>query len=231
MHFHDLAAAAADAAGETTVTSVLLVVTGAALALVASFVIQAVVVPRVPADTRRLERWENDLQELWSLIDEQLVRAVRRYGTAAIVVRDMEELRDDPEVDKVLYDEQLRKLERARRDARHAVDEHVDRASVMVARVRRLGPNADYWPLLESKFSMYQVHLSWYLWTAAGETGKPVDDEAIEAAQSQQEDARKALVNLLEPVVRVMRPPGEHPWGARLRASATGYDRRGARQA
>jgi hypothetical protein len=209
VQVHGLAASTADAAGESTLTSVLLLAAGAAFALVASYVIQAVVVPQVQADIRRRERWENDLNELWSLKNEQLVRAVRRYGSAARVVRGVAELRDEPETDPVLFDEQQRMLERARRDARHAVEEHVDRASVMLSRVRRLGSKAPLWHLLERKFVLYDVQLFSSLLTAAGETGKPVDDEAIEAAESKQEDARKALVNLLEPIVASMRPPGE----------------------
>jgi hypothetical protein len=208
------ASTATEGAGDPTLTRELLLLiigaaVGATFTLLVSFVVQVRVVPGVAAKTRRQERWENDVLELWTLLSEQLGRAVKRYRTAAFTVRAMEGMRDEVAPEKVrLYDEQQRRLEDGRRDARTAVEEHLDRVSLVFDRVRRFDSQADAWHLLDGHLQLYRWKLSIFLSTAAGETAKSVIEEAaIDAAWKEQEDARKKLVDLLEPVVQSMKPP------------------------
>jgi hypothetical protein len=77
----------AAAPDQSTAAELVPVLVGAAVGVVGTLLvtllIQAVVVPRVQAYTRRLERWEDDLAELSSVVEEQLPRALKNYRTTA----------------------------------------------------------------------------------------------------------------------------------------------------
>jgi phosphate/sulfate permease len=181
---------------------------GAFFALLVSFVVQERIAPRSSAKMRRQERWENDVYELWNLLHEQLERGIRRYAIAAGVVRMWEGLRIPQGIDQALYDEKMSELKEQRRDARVSVDAHLDRVSLMFDRVRWREPENDGWKLIQLHIYRYELLVASYLRIAARETTDLVDsDQAIEAALKEQEDERKALVDLLEPVVRSMVPP------------------------
>jgi hypothetical protein len=201
-----LISATTDGAGDPSLAQLLLsAAVGALFALIVSYVVQLKIVPDVAAKTRRLERWENDVNELWSVLNEQLDRAVNRYRTTTDTVRMIEGRRDHPELDPDHVAIQWRRLENGRRDARDAVNEHLDSASVLFNRIR--WRDHDAWQRLDSHLHVYSFCVSSYVWAAAGETAEQVDGEAVEAAWVRQEEARKKLLDLVEPVVRSMKPP------------------------
>ena len=193
--------------GDPITLRLFLVVVGGVVTLAGGVVLQVVIVPEVQARSRRRERWEDDLAELWSLLDEQVPRAVRRYRTTANVVRLMENIRDEPDINRRLYEEQQERLVAERAQARSTVEEHLDRLSVVEARVRRINSDEPLWQQLQLRLRLYQVFLPSFLWTAAGETVNAPTDEQIDSAWEVQEGHRTTVIRLLEPVVTSMRPP------------------------
>jgi hypothetical protein len=123
--------------------------------LLATLLVQAVVVPRVQARTRRRERWEADLNELDTLVTEQIGRAADRLRQAAASERHLQELLDAEDL-KDLAPEQRDRIGQMqqqagdeRNTAREAVREHMERLTLLMGRIRRIQPRANHWRRLQ----------------------------------------------------------------------------------
>ena len=237
----------------------LLVLVTVVLTLLATYLIQARVVPKAQAKTRRLERWEDDLNQLDSLLADQLPRALNRFRIAASKERGIREQVEwvqrrpldgsdaEQRLDPAPGDDAERRAEAehyaqfidALRDERfteyYGVDEQLDRLSILVGRVRRIQPEGAFWGSLEVLARSLQRKASDYLWQAPGEIApwgeKPFNDDH---AWTELLENRERVVRHLEDVVRRMRPPSPWPerregWNRVVRRAGSALTRRASR--
>lgn len=92
---------------------------GGMITLVVALLVQVVVIPRVQARTRNRERWENDVIELRTLINDELPEATQELEFAADAVGLYEASRGSSKYDeqrlKALIDEERVRLDAARK--------------------------------------------------------------------------------------------------------------------
>jgi hypothetical protein len=174
----------------------------ATLALLAAVIIQSVVVPAVQARTRRLERWEDNLSELSSLLEDQLPTSARRLRQDISSELLWEEVEDQPDYDQNAVQQHLSSARTARRDSQELLDQHVTRARLLLDRLRREHRKAPFWrPLLVLELRWRMRHS---LFISAGYLP---DQDPPETLWRAHEKARQALVDYLEPLVQSMKPP------------------------
>lgn len=205
-------AAAADPASVKWMTIVITAASTLVVTIIASVVVQAVLVPAVQARTRRRERWEEQLNQLWDLITDQLQRSVDEFRLTAVGERHLAQvIKAGLPIDKQeRADEEMRKRYDERRAAQEAVEKQLTSVVLLAARLGRVQPRSRYWAQVDGRVLAYRYHLPNYLW-AAGGLFDPQDDEALDKLWEEQDDAREVLIKLLEPTVDRQAPPRQHP--------------------
>jgi hypothetical protein len=166
--------------------------------------VQIAVVPWVQARTRLRERWEDDLHELANLLEEQLPRAVSRFRSDADTERVIRDFDTEPDIDRDRLVQELRKATATRRESQEIVDQHRACVTLLADRLRRVHRRAPCWQQTQVLVLHYRFRLGTFTWSGAVEDD---DDDEWRRSDKAQEDARKRLLEQLEPIVATMKPP------------------------
>ena len=195
---------------------------GAALTLVATLVVQTLVIPWVQARTRKRERWEADVIDLLNLLEEQLQRAVRLLHREADTERVYRSVQDEPGYNQQMVREELRRVDAARRAADDELTQQVEHMRSLVARLQGVHRTAPHWLQVERQTDMLRVHITHASILALGADSVTDDEEWNEAWRSI-DGARKRLIEQIEPLAGRMKPPRrrvDRRLRARLRVAA-----------
>jgi hypothetical protein len=186
-------------------TQIALLLVGASATLVVTCLVQIFVVPRVQAHTRRRERWERSVDELVTVLDEELPRALNGYRSASVGIRIAPRWwRDDAETDQQKREALLAEWSREHREADRVVGENMARLGFLVRRISRLRPSAPYWGRLQARMLSLRVAL-WEVepW---GDATTP-DDDTWEAAWEKITAQREKLFEVVKQIADPPKPP------------------------
>jgi hypothetical protein len=205
-----------------------LLVLGAVLTLISTFLVQSVVVPWTQARTRRRERWEKDVYELANLLEEQLPRLMSRLRATSMRVRLLRLAADDPAMDPRKVGELLRQAENDEQEVRDTADNESQQVVRLAERLKRWRPKAPLW--FEIYWIAGRLHIA--IWEFGDSNADASVDEAEWDSRWQKQDRlRTELVNLVEPLAASMKPPPRALMKrarARLNVARESLTRRGA---
>lgn len=172
-------------------------VVGTATALL----IQLYVVPRVETRKRREDRWERDVRELGDLLTTELDERAREAQVGQDLFRDLRQLEAKPG----LAQSRERQAEEARQAAWAFEDLLSKRIKWLAARIEKIAPKAP---------AIVKFHAAWSWYRAQviiAQVVRPQDDDrtddAFEEAWQKERDARKALLEQVELLADMRRPP------------------------
>lgn len=178
---------------------------GLGSALVVQIIVQTVIVPRVQARIRRHDRWEKDLIDLVTLVEEELPRAQRELRFAALLLRDTEKAERDDQGNRERIREwkleHLNKLRAADRD----LGEILVRADRLERRLRLVHRRAPYWSELFWKIARHRVAVMSVEEWRQGE----LDEDQFHAAWDKVETRRNELLVNIKEVSNDMKPPSQ----------------------
>jgi len=182
------------------------VLIAAVLTLLATVLVQSVVVPWVQARTRRRERWEAAVTELSSLVEEQLPRAVAEFREAADTERFYRSIKDDPQYDTNKINEGLRVAAASRREAAEIVGQHRKRMKLLTTRITRAHRKSPFWLRFRKGMLVLDFETSNATFGIIGVSDGPSDDEWNKLWKKQAE-AKKKFVESVDHLATSMRPP------------------------
>jgi hypothetical protein len=173
----------------------------------------------VQSRTRRVERWENDLDRLDSILHHRLPRAMDSYRRAALSEQTLEEmveaLRTEDRLNEQRAQETMRDARAARSSAYEVLDELLDEISLLIVRLRRVNPDAPTWLLVENRDTLLQARVYQMTWAATASEAERAELAEENVAQEEPFDlvwsnAQRALAGLLQklqPVFDSQRAP------------------------
>ncbi|TCB92103.1 hypothetical protein E0H26_24300 [Micromonospora zingiberis] len=182
------------------------VVLGAALTLLGTLAVQAVIVPWAQARTRRRERWEEDIREFADTLEVNLPRLMLDYRTEARGRLTMRAWQRDP---TFRADDGFDKMLKLTREdvwkAEDLLQIEMHRISLLPTRLRRLNRNSPYWDAVakaEQDFSVAYVLAN--VPVSIDEDMEPDDWDKLWDAT---EKAHEKLTSLISPMATAMKPP------------------------
>lgn len=187
------------------------VLLGGIVTLVVTFVVQVVVVPRVQAHTRFRQRWEDDVVELRTLVEDELPEALKELRAVGRVMYKMFELlTEDPTPDQR---EQLQRACEASREQYHhgyqKCNNALTRLSRLEGRLSLVHRRAELWRRLR----MHRMKLQ--LAVYGGNLFMPPDSTSMrdgwDKAWSRIDKAYDTLTNTTKIVIQNTRPPRTYP--------------------
>jgi hypothetical protein len=185
------------------------VVLGAALTLLATLLVQAVIVPWVQVRARRREHWEGDVREVADVLEVNLPRKMLDFRTAAHEKMLMKSWQRDP---AFKVDEGFNKsLSKTNEDVWHTHDImeiEMHRLRVLSDRLHRLHRSAPYWKLesqAEQRFSVAFVLAS--ISPTIDEVMEPEDWDKL---WDKVEKAHEEFSALIGTLANSMKPPKRH---------------------
>lgn len=208
---------------------------GGAVTLAGTVIVQLVVIPRVQARTRALERWENDVIALAALLDEEMPRALNGVESADFSRRHLMTLKGDPKYIQEKVTAHLQTAETELREANQVLGEQMARVAKLTAHVRRINPDAQPWMAI--RLEQLRFHVSTFKIDDAhtGEEPLKLDDGTWHAAWTEIMQARQRLldkVNAIADAVPMMPPPSRRQqrraraWTVKAWARVKGWVRR-----
>ncbi|GIF66736.1 hypothetical protein Ais01nite_47710 [Asanoa ishikariensis] len=128
------------------------VLLGGGVTLAGTFAIQLLIVPWVQRRTRGRERWENDVDAIYSAVAEKVSLAVAtadRSGHNALMARSFLQT---AEHDETLNREFLTATIEGARTADEALAERMAEVRILLRRISRVNPDSPYWDQLALQF-------------------------------------------------------------------------------
>lgn len=185
---------------------------GGLITLAVTFVTQVFVVPRVQASSRLLQRWEEDVRGLRTLLEDELPEAIRELRRTGESLLFLLELRKTEDVNLERWEEMFREDKEAYRNAYSTCRDLITRLSRLEGRLSLLNRKAEFWRQL----FWHRAHLQLAMYSPEiyplYRQEKPSRDEADwKAALTLLEKRHRDLTTAARRLVETMRPPPTYP--------------------
>jgi transcriptional regulator of heat shock response len=181
-------------------------IAGGLVTLTVTFLVQVFVIPHVQARIRNRERWESDVIDLHTLVEEEIPRSNAALHSAGYELRYLSEWKQRDDINKDRLNEALESATSTFRETRTLGNELMARLSRLEKRVQRIRRRDQFW----RRLTLMRIALHVALWDVEND-GLPGEkrmshEEWIDAWEKVR-DRLNTLQKLIEIITNPIRPP------------------------
>ncbi|MEU4237917.1 hypothetical protein [Actinoplanes sp. NPDC026619] len=174
---------------------------GGLITLAVTALVQIMIIPWVQQRNRRMERWEDDLNELTNILREEIPPA---YFKATVAVSQFYTLRREDPSDQ--HEDALARTSAAFDRDRDELWRHVVRANLLKRRIRLVRRDSPYWPELCDAISKVSRTVAKTTFREYTQDRSEIYDVLLRNEQDHGE-AMKQARDLIDLIAIPMRPP------------------------